>query len=138
MSHKAEFAERFRAALVAAGYEPRPAVVEREFNQRYWGRSVSFQAARSWLRGDSIPAQDKLQVLAEWLKMEPQALRFGDAAVQRVRNAQQRFDAAMGNPERQVIEAFLNLTEPQKKIIGEVILKFAQACSQDSTLSSTD
>ena len=37
------------------------------------------QAARRWLRGEAIPAQDKMQVLAEWLKIEPEVLRFGEA-----------------------------------------------------------
>lgn len=34
---KAEFAKRLIAAMQVAGYEARPAVLEREFNQRYWG-----------------------------------------------------------------------------------------------------
>nr|WP_202922392.1 hypothetical protein [Sinimarinibacterium sp. NLF-5-8] len=30
-----------------------------------------------WLKGRSIPEQDKLQVLAQWLSVDPQTLRFG-------------------------------------------------------------
>ena len=65
MDEKAEFAERLREAMTRAGYELRPVVLEREFNMRYWGRSITLQAARRWLRGEAIPAQDKMQVLAE-------------------------------------------------------------------------
>jgi len=43
-SLKAEFAQRLRAAMVAAGYEAKPSVLEREFNQRYWGRAVTHLA----------------------------------------------------------------------------------------------
>ncbi|MEO4048465.1 hypothetical protein AAFN46_15425 [Pseudomonas sp. CAU 1711] len=41
-----------------AGYPDRPAVLERVFNSRYWGRSVAFQAVSRWLRGQSIPSQE--------------------------------------------------------------------------------
>ena len=62
--------------MIAAGYPDLPAVLEREFNSRYWGRSVTFHAVSRWLRGEAIPSQDKLQVLAEWLRIEPQVLRL--------------------------------------------------------------
>lgn len=38
--------------MLAAGYDARPIILEREFTLRYWGRSVSFQAVRRWLRGE--------------------------------------------------------------------------------------
>ena len=85
MTEKTEFAQRLRDAMLAAGYPDRPAVLEREFNSRYWGRSVTFQAVSRWLRGEAIPSQDKLQVLADWLRVEPQALRFGERAAMAVR-----------------------------------------------------
>lgn len=53
-------------------------VLEREFNLRYWGRSVSFQVVRRWLRGEVVPTQDRLQVLAEWLGVDAHWLRFGE------------------------------------------------------------
>lgn len=39
---KEAFAARLQAAMEAAGHEPRPAVLEKIFNSRYWGRSVTF------------------------------------------------------------------------------------------------
>ena len=68
MDQKLEFAERLRAAMLAAGLEVRPGVLLNLFNTHYWGQSVSFQAVSRWLRGESIPAQDKLITLAEVLK----------------------------------------------------------------------
>src|SRR5690606_10261563 len=41
--------------------------------------SVSFRSAAIYR------SQDKLQVIAQWLKVEPQALRFGDQAVSAIR-----------------------------------------------------
>lgn len=129
MSQKIEFAERLKQAMRDAGYEPRPGVLEKEFNTRYWGRAVTFQAASRWLKGLSIPEQDKLQVLAEWLKIEPQALRFGEVSVQAVRDRKKRWEDAIAGPEREVLEAFIGLPAEQKKVAREVILALAKAHS---------
>ena len=51
MDQKLEFAERLRAAMLAAGLEVRPGVLLNLFNTHYWGQSVSFQAVSRWLRG---------------------------------------------------------------------------------------
>lgn len=58
MNQKPEFAERLKQAMSDAGYEPRPGILEKEFNTRYWGRAVTFQAVSRWLKGLSIPEQD--------------------------------------------------------------------------------
>ena len=76
-NEKEEFGKRLVAAIEAAGYAKRPSVVEKHFNSRYWGSPVTFQAVRRWLRGESIPEQDKLVVLAEWLQVESHELRYG-------------------------------------------------------------
>lgn len=127
MDEKAAFAERLKAAMLAAGYEARPGVLEKAFNSRYWGRSVSFQAVRRWLNGESIPAQDKLEVLADWLKVEPQALRFGDDFVLAVRDKQKQWEQAITFQERELFEAYLGLPAEQRKVLREVILAFVRA-----------
>jgi len=132
MNEKAEFAQRLRDAMTQAGYPVRPVVLEREFNSRYWGRSVTLQGVRRWLRGEAIPAQDKLQVLAEWLKVEPEVLRFGVAVRRAVQERRQRWADGAGYAERETFEAFLALPAPQRKIVREVILTFAKACGGTS------
>jgi len=129
MEEKEEFALRLREAMVAAGYEARPAVLEREFNSRYWGRSVTFQAVRRWLHGEAIPSQEKLQVLAEWLKVEPHVLRFGERVSKSVQANLKRWDDGVGHLEREMFEAFLTLPTPQRKLLREVIMFFVQAHS---------
>ena len=127
MDQKLEFAERLQAAMRAAGLEPRPAVLLNLFNTHYWGRSVSFQAVSRWLRGESIPEQDKLITLAEVLKIEPEVLRFGEGIRQSVLQQRQRWEEGVGYLERETFDAFLQLPAPQRKIIREVILRFAKA-----------
>ena len=90
-------------------------------NSRYWGCSVMFQAASRWLRGEAIPSQEKLQVLAEWLKIEPHALRFGEQAAESIRNKRQQWDKALDYQERETIEQYLGLPITQRKIVQEVI-----------------
>lgn len=126
MNEKVEFSERLRDAMTRAGYQLRPVVLEREFNTRYWGRSVTLQAVRRWLRGEAIPSQDKLQVLADWLKIEPEVLRFGEAVRQSVQQHRQRWGEGVGYIERETLDAFLQLPAAQRKVIREVILTFAR------------
>jgi transcriptional regulator with XRE-family HTH domain len=126
MDQKLEFAERLQAAMQAAGLEPRPAVLLHLFNAHYWGRSVTFQAVSRWLRGESIPGQDKLIVLAEILKVEPEVLRFGDAVRKSVQKHRRRWDEGVGYLERETFDAFLQLPAAQRKLIREVILTFAK------------
>ena len=126
MNEKIEFSNRLRDALVKAGYAASPSVLEHEFNLRWYGRSISNQAAWSWLNNRSIPTQEKLQVLAEWRKVEPQVLRFGEAVRNSVQQHKQRWDAGIGHLERETFDAFLQLPAPQRKLIREVILTFAK------------
>jgi hypothetical protein len=131
MNAKTEFAERLRSAMCEAGYEPRPSVLEKGFNIRYWGQPVTFQAAARWLKGLSIPEQDKLQVLADWLKVEPHALRFGSQAGA-IRQRRARWDAAISGPEREVLEVFINLPAEQKRVARAVILALAKETTETS------
>ncbi|MFZ4623755.1 MAG: transcriptional regulator [Rhodoferax sp.] len=135
MNNKLEFAQRLREAMIAAGLEPRPGVLLNQFNAKYWGRSVSFQAASRWLRGEAIPGQDKLLVLAGILKIEPQVLRFGEQVRNSIQLQKQRWDEGVGYLERETFDAFLQLPAPQRKIIREVILTFAKVHSDADRLN---
>ncbi|WP_411725253.1 transcriptional regulator [Methyloglobulus sp.] len=131
MDEKTEFSQRLRKAIEDAGYSLRPTVLEREFNTRYWGRSVTVQAVRRWLRGEAIPSQEKLQVLAEWLKIEPHTLRFGEQAAESIRTKRKQWDEALDYRERETIEAYLSLPLPQRKIVREIIQAFTKLFASD-------
>jgi transcriptional regulator with XRE-family HTH domain len=126
MNEKLEFAARLRDAMTLAGYAARPSVLEREFNTRYWGQSVTLQAVSRWLNGQAIPSQDKLQTLAEWLKIEPQVLRFGEQVAKSVQEHRKRWEEKLTYQERETVDAYLQLPAPQRKVVREVILTFAK------------
>lgn len=131
MDNKLEFAQRLRDGMVAAGLEPRPGVLLTLFNTRYWGRSVSFQAVSRWLKGEAIPEQDKLLVLAEVLHIEPEILRFGEGIRKSLKERKQRWEDGVGYLERETFDAFLKLPAQQRKIVREVILAFAAATPKE-------
>ena len=120
------FANRLRDAMQAAGYEPKPAVLEREFNTRYWGKPMTLHGVRRWLRGETLPTHEKLLVLAEWLGVPPQQLNFGGEIQRKVEQRRARWDSGVGYQDRDIFEAFLKLPIPQRKLIREVILTFAK------------
>ncbi len=124
---KENFANRLRDAMLAQGYEPKPAVLERQFNLHYDGSPMTLHGVRRWLRGETLPAQDKLIALAKWLRVPPDELRYGAEIKSEITLARQRWDEAISFQEREVFEAFLNLPAPQRKIVREVILAFVKA-----------
>ena len=126
MSEAKLFSQRLQNSMTSGGYEVRPVVLEREFNQRYWGKPVSVQAVRRWLYGEAVPTQDRLQILAEWLGVDPHWLRFGENLSGSVQQQRKRWDAKMTPQERQVIEVFMGLPADKRKIVGEIIEALAK------------
>ena len=119
------FADRLRDAMKAAGYEAKPAVLEREFNTRYWGKPMTLHGVRRWLRGETLPTHDKILALAEWLAVPPQQLGFGDEIYRKVEQRRARWDSGIGYEDWDIFDAFLKLSTPQRKLIREIILTFA-------------
>lgn len=73
------FARRLREAMARIGDDgSSPTRLARSFNRRTPGAPVTLHAARKWLNGEAIPAQDKLRVLAAWLGVAADWLRYGD------------------------------------------------------------
>lgn len=82
IKERERFSQRLKEALNRAGESSdSPAALARGFNRRYPGKPVSGYAARKWLLGEAIPSQDKLRVLAQWLGVTNDWLRFGDGAI---------------------------------------------------------
>lgn len=117
MKDSKAFGERLKDALLRAGYELRPCVVEREFNQRYWGTPVTVQAVRKWLLGEVIPTQDKVQTLAEWLQIDPHWLRFGEERFGAIREQEAKWEVGMTQEDRDVISQFLALSLQERKVL---------------------
>jgi transcriptional regulator with XRE-family HTH domain len=119
MKESKAFSERLKQSLKRAGYAIRPVILEREFNQRYWGTPVTVQAVRKWLLGDVIPTQDKLQVLAEWLQVDPHWLRFGEERFGSMREQEGRWEIGMTQEDRDMISQFLTLSLSERKVLRD-------------------
>ncbi|ANF81373.1 hypothetical protein A3K93_03640 [Acinetobacter sp. NCu2D-2] len=79
MNEKLAFSQRLKQTLSNYDWAKiSPTWLAREFNLRYNGKSISVQTANNWLLGKAIPSQDKLSILAIWLNVSNQWLRFGD------------------------------------------------------------
>lgn len=67
-----QFAKALREALVTHfGRLPAASILAREFNLRAYGvEAISQESARRWLRGLSMPSQDKLGILQSWLSLD--------------------------------------------------------------------
>jgi len=72
------FSARLTLALEKANKSTRIVDVWREFNALNAHAPVSHVAARKWVLGKSLPTQEKLRTLADWLGVSVAWLRFGD------------------------------------------------------------
>ena len=120
-SEREKFSQRLANAMQQAGYDVRPKVLFNLFNSNCRGRSVTFQTTSRWLAGKAIPAQDKLQVIASVLGVEPHALRYGSSARSRVAETQAVWPAGVGSRDRHVIDAFLRLPQKKREVVGELV-----------------
>ena len=77
-NERESFSLRLQQSLRNAHHAPdSPTGLSRDFNARFAGRPVTVHAARKWLVGESIPTQDKMRTLADWLGVPVDWLRYG-------------------------------------------------------------
>ena len=77
-NERESFSQRLQQSLRSAHYSPdSPTKLAREFNIRFDGRPITVHAARKWLVGEAIPTQEKLRMIAQWLGVPAEWLRFG-------------------------------------------------------------
>jgi transcriptional regulator with XRE-family HTH domain len=76
---RAAFTLRLAFALHSAGLSQiTNTELARDFNARSNMKPLTVHAVRKWKVGESIPTQARLLVLADWLEVSPEWLRFGD------------------------------------------------------------
>lgn len=123
------FAGRLKSALEAAGIRPSPTVIAHEFNLRFWGRSITPHTARNWLIGNSLPTQDKLRVLAEWLQVAPEELRFGRGPG-KLRSQEGEGDdqiESLNLADREMVTRYLTLVPTARRTVREVVIALSVA-----------
>jgi len=126
-SESEAFAQRLKKALDTCNVRASPTIVANEFNLRYWGRSITPHTARNWLLGQALPTQDKLVVLAEWLQVSPEELRFGNApSGLRLADADPEF-RQLDMADREMLKRYLSLSKADRKTVREVVAAMAKA-----------
>ncbi len=127
VSESQQFAERLRSALESAGVRASPTLVANAFNLRYHGRSITPHTARNWLLGKVMPTQDKLRVLADWLQVSPDELRFGRAPGKTYVFEMSAGPVEMGLSDREMVDRYLSLSLEERKTIRDVVSAFVRA-----------
>jgi transcriptional regulator with XRE-family HTH domain len=119
---KLQFSERLHQALGKAGVSATsPTSLARKFNILYPDHPISVQAVRRWLEGTAIPAQDKLVVLASWLKVSPEWLRFGDAGAKVSHSGKNLREHAIHYDARTLATLIELLSEEHQQIVIRII-----------------
>ena len=122
ISERDAFSQRLAKALKDAKVDvASPTIFAREFNRRYTGKPVSIHAARKWLMGESIPTQDKLRLLAAWLGVSAEWLRFGEDGSAGKQLAQSE-RALYNSPDIELISNINLLNAEHKQVVREVVL----------------
>jgi len=127
-----QFADRLRSALESSGVRASPTVVANAFNLRYQGRSITPHTARNWLLGKVMPTQDKLRVLADWLQVSPDELRFGRSPSKSYVSEMNEGQMEMGLADREMLGRYLSLSHAERKTIRDVVSAFVQAQAAQS------
>ena len=123
------FADRLRLALKGVGIRPSPTLVANEFNLRYWGKSITPHTARNWLLGKSIPMQDKLRVLADWLHVSADELRYGTVAPTFKTQEAGTDMSVLTMQDRDMLTRYMTLSLADRKTVCDVVAALALAAS---------
>lgn len=113
---KTAFSDRLRRAITEFDDSLlSPTVLAREFNRRSRHSSIGVTATQKWLNGEAIPQQEKLILLANWLKVPVEWLRFGSTTIEPISSGkeQRRLDKLTSD--------FAALSERDKKLIEKLM-----------------
>lgn len=124
---KEAFSKRLAHLLNDAGIGiASPTLVAREFNRRYPGKPVTAQAVRKWINGEAIPAEDKIRILAKWLKASPHWLHYGESEKNAgVLKVEEKRGVYGDETITTLLEDFQRLTPKQKTMVCEIVRALA-------------
>jgi transcriptional regulator with XRE-family HTH domain len=131
-NERKEFADRLKSALrQARQLADSPTALARGFNSRFPGQAITVHAARKWLMAESIPTQDKLRTLAQWLQVPADWLRFGgqvsiagEEGVAPIDDSLAAILAAMSREDLKLVEALHALEADERRLVRELVELF--------------
>jgi hypothetical protein len=118
--------------LREAGHDISPTRVAAEFNARAHGSTVTIHGARKWLRGESIPTQERVRILAAWLGTTASILRFGPGDLERI-------DAELSGPQQEafrIAREAKQLSVKNQLLVSSIIELLLKVQGQELTLVS--
>jgi hypothetical protein len=128
-TEQSAFAKRLIAALDAAGIEASPVELEKLVPLR-GGDSVTAQAISGWLNGRHLPKQKNMRALASIVGVPPHELQYGVSANKGVRDVNAAWPDHVRGHDRLAFEAFLLLSEHQRKLVRELIAALGETSTR--------
>ena len=110
-----QFSTRLKQSLRGANCPVTAGAFAQQYNLRADGASVSVYAVRKWLNGESIPTQDKVHIIARWIGVSPQWLRFGEV------DPSTGEASGMDARDLQLVNDVRLLSEPEREVIRAMI-----------------
>lgn len=121
-NERESFSRRLQQALKNAHYSPdSPTRLAREFNIRFEGRPITVHAARKWLVGEAIPTQEKLRMIAHWLGVPAEWLRFGGTAEAAAHNGDGAVHSRFESADVKLVADLQRLDDHHRQIAREFI-----------------
>src|SRR5689334_22426302 len=121
-NERESFSERLQQPLKNAHYSPdSPTRLAREFNIRFEGRPITVHPARKWPAGGAIPTQQNLRMIAQWLGVPADWLRFGGSENAPVNGETADASARFESADVKLIADLQRLDEHHKQLAREFI-----------------
>lgn len=90
----------------------------------HFPEGVTVQTASKWLAGRSMPAQDKIDVLAKWLDVSPHWLKHGPDPYKKKEKAGKSGDGKAGPVAQQLAARIQCLTHSQRVLVEALVAEF--------------
>jgi hypothetical protein len=123
------FADRLCSALTAASQPTGATAFARAYNLRSNGAAVTVHGARRWLKGESIPTQERIILLAQWLNVNPAWLRFGNAESRNDEPASLSVEGVPGTRST-LFHDIASLSAPAQIIIRDIVDSFLRIAAK--------
>ena len=130
LKERNSFADRLRSALETANQPTSPTAFALAYNLRAVGARVSVHGARKWIRGEAVPTQEKILVLARWLHVHAAWLRFGDAENAAYSSAPLMEDG-LTTAQLALINDVISLSPPVQIVIRDLVDSFMRIAAEN-------